>query len=655
LSDDLRNAIFIARVNGVTPCLYHFFVFGFRRSCFGSTNSVSVKTLRTILESFDLRTSGKWIVLASLVGVVAGLGAIAFQALGQFVVHVTLAPYAGYVPPEATGEHALFSHPEGPITPWMIVLIMVLGGLVCGLLIYTFAPEAEGHGTDAAIDAFHNKRGVIRGRIPFIKTIASAITLGTGGSGGREGPIAQIGAGFGSWLATKLHLSHRDRRIMLAAGMGAGVGAIFRAPLAGAVFAGEILYSDADLEADVIVPAATASIVAYSVFTQSLPMETRFMPLFGDALEHPFNSPVELIPYTFLAVVLTLVGLVYVKTFYGTHNVFKKIPIIPHIKPAIGAGLAGLIAMALLQVFNGDVRVLATLGTGYGTLQVALTEASEIGIPLLLAIAFCKILTTSLTISSGGSGGVFGPSMVIGGCVGAAVGLGFERIWPSVVTEPEAFAVVGMAGFFAGVARAPVSTIIMVRAMTGDYGLLVPTMLVVTLTFVTSQNWTLYRKQVPTRMDSKAHRGDFIIDVLEGLRVKDVFKPERKIILIPESMKLDDIVHRLARNHQHYFPVVDEEGSMVGIFTDNDVRSYLYDDTLWELAVAEDVMVSEFVSVSPSDDLNTTLKRFTSLNVEELPVIDPSNKKKLLGMVRRKEVISAYNRRLMEHKEADSE
>ncbi|TWU32274.1 chloride channel protein [Novipirellula artificiosorum] len=614
-----------------------------------------MKAIRTILESFDLRSSGKWIVLASLVGVVAGLGAIIFQLLGQLVVHVSLSQFAGYAPPEAAGEHVLFEHPSGTMVPWMIVLIMMIGGLISGLLIYTFAPEAEGHGTDAAIDAFHNKRGVIRGRIPFIKTIASAITLGTGGSGGREGPIAQIGAGFGSWLGTKLKLSHRDRRIMLAAGMGAGVGAIFRAPLAGAVFAGEILYSDADLEADVIVPAATSSIVAYSVYTQSLPAETRFMPLFGDALEHSFNSPIELIPYAALAVILTIVGMIYVKTFYGTHDLFHRLPIIPHIRPAIGAGFAGILAIGLLHLFQGDTRVFATLGTGYGTLQTALTSAADLGVPLLLTIAFAKIATTSLTISSGGSGGVFGPSMVIGGCLGAAVGLGFQSIWPSVVTEPEAFAVVGMAGFFAGVARAPVSTIIMVRAMTGDFGLLVPTMLVVTLTFVTSQNWTLYRKQVPTRMDSKAHRGDFIIDVLEGLRVRDVFKPERKLILIPEGMKLDDIVHRLARNHQHYFPVVDAENSIVGIFTDNDVRSYLYDDTLWELAVARDVMVTNFTSVGPDDDLNTALKRFTSMNVDELPVIEPKNKTKLLGMIRRKEVISAYNQRLMEHKEAAAE
>jgi CIC family chloride channel protein len=391
------------------------------------------------------------------------------------------------------------------------------------------------------------------------------------------------------------------------------------------------------------------------VYTQSLPADSRFTPLFGSSLEHTFVSPLELIPYAILAIVLTLVGILYVKLFYGTHSLFRRLPIIPHLRPAIGAAIAGLIAIALLRVFNGNSGVLGVLGTGYGTLQVAVTAASELGIPLLLTIALAKVLTTSLTISSGGSGGVFGPSMVIGGCLGAAVGLAFHSMWPTVVTEPEAFAVVGMAGFFSGVARAPISTIIMVRALTGDYGLLLPTMLVSTLTFVMCHRWRLYQKQVPNRMDSKAHRGDFIIDVLEGLQVSDILQRDREIMLIPESMTLDRIVHSLADNQQHYFPVVDEDGQLVGIFSDDDVRSYLFDDTLWNLAVARDVMTSDLLSVSPEDNLNTALKRFTSLNLDEIPVIDPANPGQLLGMLRRKETIAAYNQRLMELKQAEEE
>lgn len=582
----------------------------------------------------------------------AGLGATIFYLLGQAVGHFTLGQLAGYVPPLASGEPIIFDAATISLRPWMIVGVMTVGGLVSGTIVYWLAPEADGAGSNTAIDAFHNHRGVIRARVPFVKTIASAITLGTGGSGGQEGPIALIGAGMGSWLGTTLGLTHRDRRILLAAGMGAGVGAIFRAPLAGAIFAGEILYSDSDLEADVIVPAATASIVAYSVFTQALPVDSRYTPLFGDTLLHSFHSPLELIFYFALGIVLVFSGILYVTAFDRSGQLFRMLPIFPHLKPAIGAASAGLIGIGLLKLHGDDARILAVLGIGYGTLQETLTEASSIGISLLVTIAFAKIVTTSLTIGSGGSGGVFGPSMVIGGCLGGAVGLVFQQWWPSVVREPEAFAVVGMAGFFAGVARAPISTIIMVRALTGDFELLVPTMLVTTLTFVTCGRWKLYRRQVPTRMDSKAHRGDFIVDVLEGLHVSDVYDRDRYVMKIPEAMTLEEIVHCLAENHQHYFPVVDADDKMIGIFTDDDVRSYLYNDSIWKLAVAGDVMKSKFVSVVPDDDLNTALKRFTSMNLDELPVIDPQDAGGLLGMLRRKETIAAYNQRLMEHKQA---
>ncbi len=605
--------------------------------------------ISTFLKGFEFRATGKWFVLASIVGVIAGLGAIGFQVLGQVISHGTLSKFAGFTQSEAAGEHALFEHTAGVFSPWMLLLILTLGGLVSGWLVYTFAPEAEGHGTDAVIDAFHNGRGNIRARIPFIKLIASSITIGTGGSAGREGPIAQVGAGFGSYLATRLNLSSRDRRILVAAGMGAGVGAIFRAPLAGALFAGEILYKDADIESDVIVPSAISSIVGYTTFSLFLPKEKWFMPLFGDSLKHAVSSPFELLPMSLLAIVLVLVGILYIKTFYGTHHLFSKLPVKPHFRPAIGAFLAGVVGIALYYAFDEDQDVLAVLSTGYGSLQQAFSSTDTMSISVLLAIVFFKIVTTSLTIGSGGSGGVFGPSMVIGGCLGAAVGqVLYKYGWTQY---PQVYAIVGMAGFFAGCAHAPFSTIIMVSEMTGDYQLLLPTMWVSTLCFLVCRRWTLYVKQVPTRLESKAHRGDFIVDILEGIHVADVYRKNQKLVFVPESMTLDEIVHVLAKTHQHYFPVVNEEQKMVGIFSSDDVRSYLYDETIWKLAVARDVMVTKIVSVVPEDDLNTALRRFTALNLDELPVLDPNDSGKLLGMLRRKETIAAYNRCLLEHKQ----
>jgi len=603
-----------------------------------------------MLLTTDFWLQGKWFFLSVAIGVVAGLGAIVFQFLSQVVLWGTLGSVAGYWPSETAGEVSRFSESETTFSPWLLVGVISAGGLASGLLVYGLAPEAEGHGTDAAIEAFHHKRGFIRARVPIVKLFASAITIGTGGSGGREGPIAQIGAGFGSYLATRLKLNARDRRIMLAAGMGAGVGAIFRAPLAGALFAGEILYREADLESDAIVPAAIASIIGYSTYCLSLPADKQFTPLFGEHLVYSLDSPFELVLYGLMSLVLVAVGIVYIKTFYGTHELFKRLRIPRALRPAVGAAATGVLGIVLWYLFAGDKRALAVLSTGYGSLQAALDVGGGIGIPLLLSIALVKIVTTSLTIGSGGSGGVFGPSMVIGGCVGAAVGQGFHALWPEVVHQPQAFAVVGMAGFFAGCAHAPISTIIMVSEMTGDYKLLLPTMWVSTLCFLLCRRWTLYSRQLPTRFDSPAHAGDLLVDLLEGIRVADVYQPLNGLTMIPEAMPLERIVQILTTTQQSYFPVVNADGEMIGIFSGKDLRAYLYNEHVWRLAIARDIMVAEVVSVTPNDDLNTALRRFTSRNLDELPVVDPSNARKLCGMLRRKDTIAVYNRQLMEHK-----
>ena len=204
-------------------------------------------------------------------------------------------------------------------------------------MIFKFAPEAEGHGTDEAIKAFHRKRGIIRPMVPIVKLIASVITIGTGGSGGREGPIAQIGAGFGSFLATQLNLDTKTRRWLLAAGMGAGIGSIFRAPLAGAIFAAEVLYSSAEVEAEVLLPAAVSSIIAFSVYS----FRYGWDHIFSDAGQHGFTQPLELIPYTIEALLLAFAALIFVKSFYGVRKLFTDWNIPKFLKPVIGGLITG--------------------------------------------------------------------------------------------------------------------------------------------------------------------------------------------------------------------------------------------------------------------------------------------------------------------------
>ncbi|MCA9174636.1 MAG: chloride channel protein [Planctomycetales bacterium] len=593
---------------------------------------------------------GKWFSLAVIVGCsVAGV-AMLFEFLIELVQFATAEWLAGFQPEAAYGEHRYFTHPKREFSFWWLIPTMALGGLLTGYLVHYLAPEARGAGTDATIDAFHNKRGMISIRVPLVKTLASAITLGTGGSAGREGPITQIGAGIGSYLGQRLKLSANDRRMLMSMGMAAGIGAIFRAPLAGAIFAGEILYRDADIEADVIVPSAVASTVAYAIFQSALPAEMRFTPMFGDQLKHQGGNLVELLPFGILACVLVFAAAVYIKVFFSVQRMFDALALPAFVKPMIGAAMAGSLGLFVFLGLDTGPRGLACLGSGYQLLQAALINVDQVSIAVLLAVAVAKILTTSFTICSGGSGGVFGPSLVIGGCVGAGVGKVLQIWMPTMVSQPSSYAIVGMAGFFAGCANAPFSTVLMVTEMTGDYKLLAPTLWVSAICFILCQPWSLYAAQVPNRIDSPAHRGDFTIDLLSNVLVKDVFKPRESIMRFQESSSLDEIVHALAKTPQRYFPVYNSDDELTGIFSAEDVRSYLYDDILWSVANAKDVMIEDVITLTVDEDLNAALNRFTALNVDELPVVSNENPNQIVGWLRRKEAIAAYNQRRLELK-----
>ena len=583
--------------------------------------------------TFNIAYVGKWTSSFVLIGIIAGTGSIIFHYLCQLGLHYFMDLVAGYRPPAPAGEHHLLSPTSTPFNRWMLLFLPAFGGILSGWLVYTFAPEAEGHGTDAAIDAYHTKGGFIRGRVPIIKTIASAITLTSGGSGGREGPIAQIGAGFGSFLATKLKLSDRQRRIMMAAGVGAGVGSIFRAPLAGALFAAEVLYRDTEFESDVIIPAGISSVVAYCLFCLVFGWGSLF-----ESSDFIFRNPLELGPYVVLAFVLVLTGIFYVKSFYGLTRLFKSIKIPNHIKPAIGGLCTGIIGFFLPQ----------TLAFGYGFAQKALNN--ELTIPFLLFLAIGKILTTSFSIGSGGSGGVFGPSIVIGGAMGGVVGKIFHSIMPGVVTQPGAFVVVGMAGFFTAVSNTPISTIIFVSEMTNSYHLLLPSLLVCSLAYLVSQRWTIYEKQVKNKIESPAHAGDFFVDILQSIKVSDLEPLLQKVTLIPQDMSFLDFKKFFSNTKQHYFPVMDQNKRMIGIFSSTDIREVLFSREIENLIVMKDVATTNIIITTGQEDLNTVLQKFTVKNIDSLPVVQDDDHGILIGMLNRREVISFYNHRIKDMK-----
>lgn len=590
---------------------------------------------KKLLAIFDLESSSRVMLYSVLVGIVSGLGAALFFFLLDALREFAMGQLMGFYPPTPAGEHAAHE-PQSYICFWAVLLVPTIGGLLCGMLVYGLAPEAEGHGTDAMVGSFHRLKGVIRARVPFVKGLASVLTIGTGGSAGREGPIAQIGAGFGSFLADKLRLNDWERRQLMLAGAAGGIGAIFRAPLGGALFPIEVLYATTAIELSALVPCVISSVISYSVFAAIYGQGK----IFATPGELSFHGGAELPFYVGLAVVCALVGFLYVFFFYESRDrVFRRIPIPNFLKPALGGLLLGGLILLLPQVAAG----------GYGWIQQAIDGDASMTLWLMAVLVFAKIAATSVTISSGGSGGVFAPSLFIGAMLGGAYGKVCAALTPEGIPLPPlaAFILVGMGGFFAGVARVPLTALIMVSEMSGSYQLLVPLMVVSFLNFaILSSRWTLYEEQVPSLVDSPAHLGDFVIDVLEQIKVREVFHLGRHITSVRENMTLPQVLRLVANSKESYFPVVDDDGLMTGIFSLHDIRSVLIGNGAGSLILAADIATSPVLTVTPDDNLHTALRRYAEKNIDEIPVVDPDNERLVICMLKRKEVIAAYDRKL---------
>jgi len=563
-------------------------------------------------------------LLGIAVGIVSGLGGVVFnwgiKPGTKFFPHDLIL----YLPPGHMPDLTFLGFPFGR---WMMLWIPALGGLMSGFIVFRFAPEAEGHGTDAMIDSFHRKKGLVRKRVPAIKTLASAITIASGGSAGKEGPIAQIGSGFGSILASALKLSERERRMLLLAGAAGGIGAIFKAHLGAALFAAEVLYTSAEFEFEAIIPCILSSVVGFMVFTLFDGTATIFTtPAFMLA------TPVQLPFYAGLGLVCAVAGYLYVNTFYGARDrFFRRLDMPRWLKPALGGLLLGVLAFFLPEVLAG----------GYQWIQSAID--GQLAVSLMIALVFGKIVATTLTISSGGSGGVFAPSLFIGSMLGGFYGNICGRIFPEIVTQPAAFVLVGMGGFFAGVAKTPIAALIMVAEMTGGYSLILPMMIVSALAYLLLGRTTLYEKQVMTRVDSPAHVGDYSVDIMDHLLVRDAIVPGRKIETIPEEMDLKGMVDLMVDSYQQDFPVVDGNGSLVGIISMTDLRTAMADSSLQPLVVARDIAVTGVTAVTLEDSLNTALQLMADVNVRELPVVERRDPGRIVSMVSRKDITRAYH------------
>jgi H+/Cl- antiporter ClcA len=490
----------------------------------------------------------KWLVLGSVIGVIAGLGAVVFYEALAFATHVFLGVLAGYQAPSPAGEGGAAGS-AGFARPWAIPLVVVLGGLAAGFLVFTWAPEAEGHGTDAAVDAVHKNPRGIRLRAVVIKIIASALTIGSGGSGGREGPTAQISAGFGSLLARVLDLSPEDGRIAVSIGVGSGIGAIFGAPLGGAVLAADIVYRD-DFETSALVPGIFSSVIAYAIFGAVF----GYQPLFATPGYH-FTHPVQLLWFAVLGVIAGFLGLGYSKTFYGITALSRYLPFTRKLRPAVGGLCVGLMALALPQV----------LGTGYGWVQKGLSgQLIHTPLIIILALPLARILATSLSIGTGGSGGVFGPGMVIGAFTGLAVWRLLEPIAPGVGHSPAPFVVVGMMALFGGIARAPLAVMLMVAEMTGSISIVAPAMVAVAISTFIVRNFddSIYRSQLRSRADSAASRMQSGLPLLAAIPVGTAAAEPR--VVLRAGSRAAAALAALDAAGVPGAPVTDEGGTYLG-------------------------------------------------------------------------------------------
>jgi CIC family chloride channel protein len=504
----------------------------------------------------------KWLILGTLIGVVAGLGAVVFFEGLTLATRLLLTDVGGYTPARTAGEGG-FRLASGFSRPWAIPLVVGGGALLAGLLVFGLAPEAEGHGTDAAIKAVHTNPKGVRPRVIVVKLVASVLTIGSGGSGGREGPTAQISSGFGSVLAKKLNLTPADSRICVAAGIASGIGAIFRAPFGGALLGVELLYTN-DVEIEALMPSVVATVVGYGVFCW---ITGSFTPVFGYHNGAEVRHAWELILFVVVGLGCGAVGKIYTLSFYWLTDRFNAWRIPRGVKPAVAGLVVGAIGLAIPGV----------LGTGYGELQLQLNLHQLMAMPLWIVVLlpFAKLLATGLSIGSGGSGGIFGPGMVVGGATGALLWR-LGHLIGLAQHDQVAFVIVGMAACFAAIAHAPIAVLVMVAEMTGSLALLPAAMVAIAFSSLVVGDTTIYRSQLRRRSDSLAHRFGFGLPEAGAVPVTTLMSASPLILSAETTAAV--ALERIRTAGVPGAPVVNDDGAFLGTVESAGLASTVRED-----------------------------------------------------------------------------
>ncbi len=559
--------------------------------------------------------------LGAIIGVVSGITAVLFRFLifSISTIFVIIPQFLG-------------------ILGWII--LPILGGLIVAFIVVRYAPEAKGHGVPEVMEAYALHGGRIRFRIPLLKSIASAISISSGGSCGREGPIAQIGAGAGSAVAAVFNLDKRDRKTLVVCGLSSGIAATFNAPLGGALFGIEVLAGG--IIGFSILPVILASVIATALADFILGATVSFQaPLFS------MGHPLELVFYLALGIILGVTSVVWMRGFYSIEDLLEKLRISKYILPAIGGLLTGLLAIVAIYlegmysysgVFSGNQPYYpAIMGVGYAFIDSALIGNVALGALLLFGIM--KILATSFTLGSGGSGGVFAPTLFIGAAFGGVLGLIFSILLPWAVPQPMAFALVGMAALFAGSGRAPITCIVMLMEMTADYSLILPLMIAVSSSYLVSslmEPESIYTMKL-ARRGVHLQRGSHI-EVLKTLRVDEIMT-KNPTVLKPE-MTVSEVFAIIDRTHHTKFPVVDDQNSVLGIliaedlFHDSKVNGQEYK--------VEELMNPDFLHLSPGCTMDGALQAMIKRDEGHAVIVDPVSPNRMIGYITKADVLKAY-------------
>lgn len=593
----------------------------------------------------DMRYVGQTLLHAAVVGIACGLVGAAFFGGLEYAQRWILEDVTGYIPLRASGEtFAARTTGPPPFRPWLLFLMPALGGLGCGLISH-FAAGARGGGGDVMINAYHHQGGAIPARLIGAKALASIFTLGTGGAGGREGPTMLIGGAMGSFVARLLNLGARQRRILLVAGVAAGISAVFRTPLGAALLAVEVLYRDG-FESDALVPAVLSSVVSYSVVILIFGEST----LLAHAPRYMF-VPEHLPLYVLLALVISVAGIGFIWALRFVRETFSRLVPQAWARPALGGLALGVFATPILILFGSLFGTVGhgwgVMGGGYGAAQMAISGSSFLpsgwaAVQLLFILAIAKLIAASLTIGSGGSAGDFAPALAIGGLLGGAFGRATSLVIGDPRLDAGAFALVGMGAFYGGIAHVPLAALVLVCEMAGNYDLLVPLMLALGVSYVALRKRTLYEAQVPTMRDSPAYRDALMRDLLKSLTVKEVMTAGRPPLAFePRTNVLDMLRHTAEASFGDLVPVLHADGKVAGVITAATLRLLSHERQHTDWILATDLMQAA-VTVRPEDDLRLATERMVTYRLRTLPVIDADGR--LLGLLDEADVAKVYLR-----------